>query len=620
MNKYKDSPNIRALKYLYGLYPKYFRMSIFNRTVESILPYFGIYMSAEIVNELVGGRDPKRVLLLVIITLAGNFVIDVFGNISDHICNIYAHSWHDAEAACFNDKTLSLDYSDLEEPSVRQLRRKIIESSWISDHGINSLRNSFFNLFSSAADIVIALIFSLGMVISILANGLKPVPVICLMVFIAATVGQTLYAKARAKKMSALWKEASDNMMNDNRIESEMHSYNMGKDVRIYNLKGFYRRIGEKLTNDLLSLYTRITSKQFKLSVPESGIGFLNDCALYLATALSAAAGAFGAGDIVKYVSAINRLSTSIGYLFQHVNDIKANTPFIEDYLAYLDIPRKMYQGTLPIEKRALCEGGDYNYKIEFKDVSFKYPGSEDYALRHLSVTFNIGERLAVVGRNGSGKTTFIKLLCRLYDPTEGRILLNGVDISKYDYDEYMRVFTVVFQDFRLFGFKLSENVAAGLDIDEGNCRSCLENVGFGDKLAELPEGLETYLYKNFDKNGIEISGGEAQKIALARALYKNAPFIILDEPTAALDPISEAAIYEQFNGIVGNKTAVYISHRLSSCRFCDRIAVFDKGSIVQIGTHDSLSAEDGLYKELWAAQAAYYVKERDRVKVEDIS
>ena len=259
----------------------------------------------------------------------------------------------------------------------------------------------------------------------------------------------------------------------------------------------------------------------------------------------------------LKYVSAINRLSTSIGYLFQHVNDIKANTPFIEDYLAYLDIPRKMYQGTLPIEKRAFCEGGDYNYKIEFKDVSFKYPGSEDYALRHLSVTFNIGERLAVVGRNGSGKTTFIKLLCRLYDPTEGRILLNGVDISKYDYDEYMRVFTVVFQDFRLFGFKLSENVAAGLDIDEGNCRSCLENVGFGDKLAELPEGLETYLYKNFDKNGIEISGGEAQKIALARALYKNAPFIILDEPTAALDPISEAAIYEQFNGIVGNKTAV---------------------------------------------------------------
>ncbi len=518
------------------------------------------------------------------------------------------------------DKILSLDYSDLEEPSVRQLRRKITESSWIDSHGINSLRYSFFNLFSSAADIVIAIIFSLGMVISILTSGLRLVPVICLLVFITAAVGQTLYAGMKNKKLSGLWKDVTDQFMKDNRVSQEMQCYNMGKDIRIYNLAGFYRRIGEKLLSDEYDLFVRIRKKNFILDVPESGIGFLKDCALYLAAALSAAAGAFGAGDIVKYVSAINRLSTSISYLFQHVNAIKANTPFIEDYLSYLDIPRKMYQGTLPIEKRAFCEGGDYNYKIEFKDVSFKYPGSEDYALRHLSVTFNIGERLAVVGRNGSGKTTFIKLLCRLYDPTEGRILLNGVDISKYDYDEYMRVFTVVFQDFRLFGFKLSENVAAGLDIDEGNCKSCLEKVGFGDKLKELPEGLETYLYKNFDKNGIEISGGEAQKIALARALYKNAPFIILDEPTAALDPISEAAIYEQFNGIVGNKTAVYISHRLSSCRFCDRIAVFDKGGIVQIGTHDSLSAEDGLYKELWEAQAAYYVKERERVKVEDIS
>lgn len=458
------------------------------------------------------------------------------------------------------------------------------------------------------------------MVISMLTSGLRPVPTICLLIFICSAVGQTLYARMRAEKMSKMWNLATENMMNDNRISAEMQTYNMGKDVRIYSLKGFYQRVSDKIIGDFHNVYIKITKMMFKLGLPESVIGFLKDCTLYLAAALSAAAGAFGAGDIVKYVSAINRLSTSIGYLFNHINDIKANTPFVEDYLRYLDIPRKMYQGTLPIEKRAFCEGGDYNYKIEFKDVSFKYPGSEDYALRHLSITFNIGERLAVVGKNGSGKTTFIKLLCRLYDPTEGRILLNGVDISKYDYDEYMRVFTVVFQDFRLFGFKLSENVAAGLDIDEDFCRSCLEKVGFGDKLAELPEGLQTYLYKNFDKNGIEISGGEAQKIALARALYKNAPFIILDEPTAALDPIAEAAIYKQFNGIVGDKTAVYISHRLSSCRFCDRIAVFDNGRIVQIGTHDNLSEEDGLYKELWKAQAAYYVKERERVKVEDIS
>lgn len=613
----RDNPNIRALKFLRSLYPRYFDMSMFNRIVKAVLPYFGIYMSAEVVNELVGGRDPKRVLILVLTTLAGTLVIDVFGNVSEHLCSVYSKTWNDAEAACFNDKTLSLDYSDLEEPEVRQLRRKITESAWVDNHGILNLKDSFFNLFSSVADIVIALIFSFGMVISILTSGLKPVPVICLIVFIAATVCQTLYNRVKVAKLSNMWNEASKQMMDSNRIAGEMQSYNMGKDVRIYNLKDFYRRVDEKLLNDFHNIYKKITKMQFRMNLPDSAIGFFKDCALYLAAALSAAAGAFGAGDIVKYVSAVNRLTSSIGNLFYNINGIKANTPFVEDYLRYLDIPRKMYQGTLPIEKRAFCEGGDYNYKIEFRDVSFKYPGSEDYALRRLSITFNIGERLAVVGRNGSGKTTFIKLLCRLYDPTEGRILLNGVDISKYDYDEYMRVFTAVFQDFRLFGFKLSENVAAGLDINEDFCRSCLEKVGFGDKLAELPEGMETYIYKNFDKNGIEISGGEAQKIALARALYKNAPFIILDEPTAALDPISEAAIYEQFNGIVGDKTAVYISHRLSSCRFCDRIAVFDNGKIVQIGTHDNLLAEPGLYKELWEAQAAYYVNER--AQAEDI-
>ena len=200
--------------------------------------------------------------------------------------------------------------------------------------------------------------------------------------------------------------------------------------------------------------------------------------------------------------------------------------------------------------------------------------------------------------------------MCRLYDPTEGEILLNGVNIKKYDYDEYLAVFSVVFQDFKLFSFSLGVNVAAGSNYDEASVVSALNQSGFGKRLESMPEGINTSLYKDFDKNGIEISGGEAQKIALARALYKNAPFIILDEPTAALDPIAEYEIYSKFNEIVGDKTAIYISHRLSSCRFCDKIAVFDNGQIVQRGSHDELVAdEDGKYYELWHAQAQYYTE-----------
>ena len=286
---------------------------------------------------------------------------------------------------------------------------------------------------------------------------------------------------------------------------------------------------------------------------------------------------------------------------------------FLSLTFEFLDIPNNMYQGSLTVEKRR-----DRKYEVEFKNVSFKYPGCDVYALQNVNIKFKIGEKLAVVGMNGSGKTTFIKLLCRLYDPTEGEILLNGIDIRKYNYREYMMIFSVVFQDFKLFSLTLGENVAAQVDYDRKKAARALMDSGFQessftDNLQNafplMTDGLDTYLYKDYNNTGVSISGGEAQKIAIARALYKDAPFIILDEPTASLDPLSEAEIYEKFNQITGDKTAVYISHRLSSCKFCDKIAVFHQGSIIQTGTHQELLAdESGKYQELWMAQAQYYV------------
>ncbi|MCL2519299.1 MAG: ABC transporter ATP-binding protein/permease, partial [Oscillospiraceae bacterium] len=218
-----------------------------------------------------------------------------------------------------------------------------------------------------------------------------------------------------------------------------------------------------------------------------------------------------------------------------------------------------------------------------------------------------IGQKLAIVGMNGSGKTTMIKLLCRLYDPGEGVITLNGIDIKEYDYAEYIGIFSVVFQDFKMFSFKLSENITCSVEVDAEKAAKVIDIVGLTERTVNMRDGLDTYLYNDYDK-GVEISGGEAQKIALARALYKNAPFIVLDEPTAALDPIAEYEIYSKFNEIVGDKTAIFISHRLSSCRFCDDIAVFHEGGLIQRGNHDALlSDRDGKYFELWNAQAQYY-------------
>jgi len=325
--------------------------------------------------------------------------------------------------------------------------------------------------------------------------------------------------------------------------------------------------------------------------------------AAYIFVCLKALGGAFGIGGVTQYVASITALSGGISTLISNIGDLRNNASFLKTVFEFLDTPNDMYQGSLTVEKRS-----DKKYEIEFRGVSFKYPGQETYALRNVSLKFAIGERLAVVGMNGSGKTTFIKLLCRLYDPTEGEILLNGINIRKYNYNEYMSIFSVVFQDFKLLSFSLGQNIAAKMRYEPGRAGLCLDEAGFESRLNELPAGLETNLYKDFDEKGVEISGGEAQKIALARALYKDAAFIILDEPTAALDPVAEFEIYSKMNEIVGEKTAVFISHRLSSCRFCQNIAVFHEGEVVQRGGHDELVAdENGKYHELWNAQAQYY-------------
>ena len=241
------------------------------------------------------------------------------------------------------------------------------------------------------------------------------------------------------------------------------------------------------------------------------------------------------AGAVITMMEAIRKASAS------RIN-INYSNEYLKTYEEFINDRDMDYDGTLPVEKRT-----DNEYRLEFQNVSFRYPGAEDYVLKNINIKFRIGEKLALVGLNGAGKTTLIKLLLRLYEPTEGQILLNGIDIRLYDYREYMTIFGVVFQDYQLFDFPLDENIACSEEPDEKRIAEVLEKVGLTERVSKMKNGVHTVLSHETAEEGENLSGGEAQKVAIARALYKDAPFVILDEPTAALDPLAEAEIYENF-------------------------------------------------------------------------
>jgi ATP-binding cassette subfamily B protein len=379
--------------------------------------------------------------------------------------------------------------------------------------------------------------------------------------------------------------------------------YNNGKDSRIYSMGKYVSAFNKKLIANINKSMVNVNIAQMKIDLVREAVFGILKLGTYLFIVYTCFIGTISAGSIAKYVACTALFMTGMSTVLENILLSGFNAEYLKRYFSFYEREQKMYKGTLSVEKR-----DDNEYEIRFKNVNFKYPGTDVYVLKDLNLDFKIGSRLAVVGMIGSGKTTMIKLLCRLYDPTEGEILLNGIDIRKYDYDEYMRLFSVVFQDFALLAFSLGENIASNSDYDKDKAVKAIEKAGLKERYLSMGKSLDTNLYKIFDEEGIEISGGEAQKIAIARAIYKDAPFIILDEPTASLDPVAEYEIYRSFNELVGNKTALYISHRLSSCRFCDDIAVFHEGTIIQRGSHDELVKDtNNKYYELWHSQAQYY-------------
>ncbi|WP_242839119.1 ABC transporter ATP-binding protein [Butyrivibrio sp. MC2021] len=604
--------NIRAARLIQKYEPKSFVIEVLLGLFSSVAPLLTIFLSAKLLDELAVGHDKQKIILLAVLTLSAGFLMELIKSVIQRIHNVVEARLYDAFYNALADKMITLDFADVDKQETYDLFFKIEQAANFSDWGIPRAFHSLMPLFSGIFQIIGSIVLSIGLFTHQVPSGssfyflnspLFIIGLIAVMLIIAA-VSSLFEAKSEG-----YWSRQTDDATLSNRAFTfygyTMYDNDRAIDIRMYN----QAEVGDKYWDSIDSFNTRSKFAEYAkgpmglLASASAGVSVSLTGLAYLFVCLKAWGGAFGVGAVTQYVGAITSLFLGISGIMEKMAAFKTNADYLDICFKYLDMPNSMYRGSLTTEKRS-----DRKYDVEFKDVSFKYPGSDQWALRHVNMKFRVGERLAVVGMNGSGKTTFIKLLCRLYDPTEGEILLNGINIKKYRYEDYINIFSVVFQDFKLLAFPLGENVAGSRDYDKDKVMQCLADAGFELSDEKMKNGLSTYLYKELDKEGVEISGGEAQKIAIARALYKNAPFIILDEPTAALDPIAEAEIYSKFNDIAGDKTAVYISHRLSSCKFCDEIAVFHEGSVIQKGTHEALVADkSGKYYELWNAQAQYY-------------
>ena len=584
-------------------YPHIRFFLIVGSIAKACVPFVGLFFSARILNLLIVHQF-QEAITAVIWMLGIELVLGIMAKACDERIDLVKVNIDDVIKQKITRKTYEIEFEQLEmRKTLDELRNADLSTRGVG--GAGAQIGDLYGIFESFFSIVGSLIFTTFLFLQVKQGSNNFFAsawsmVVLILIYAIATIRYIHNNKKIAEIFNQMSKENDHvNGMLGYLIDIVLEQKN-AKDVRIFQMQELLEK-KLQVYGMSLKVYMKAAKKSAHYSAKNEFLGQLCAGAAYVIIGAKALYGVIPIGSVILYVGAINQVMGSLLKITQTANYFIYRAECLDAYTRFLEAPRLSYEGTLPIEKRQ-----DGIYAFEFHDVSFSYPDSTQEILSHINLTFHVKERMAIVGQNGAGKTTLIKLLCRFYEPQSGYITLNGIDIRKYNYDEYTKMFSVVFQDFKLFSLPLGENIACEKKYDENRVMDALEKVQMNSWVNKQEDGLKTKLYHN-NGNGVDVSGGEAQKCAIARALYKDAPFIILDEPTAALDPISEADIYENFNQMVENKTAIYISHRMSSCKFCDRIVVFDKGRISEEGTHRQLLDQEGIYARLFQAQAQYY-------------
>jgi len=605
-----------ALKMIQKLSRRFIPTMLFSAMLDAVKPFIPIVLSAKILDELMGAKDIPTLTTLAALLVGLMLVLHILGAFSTKLYSDQKMLLVTRYYEEFSKKTMKLDYEQIENPDVMDLRRMIQETE--NNHmAVWDMAEYLLKGFMAIFEMVIAIVlivttFATGNAASSGAEGsIVQSPFAFITLAVLLVLGVLIYNNVQARIAKTAEDDVNNNL-DSNRNFGYLffrisYNYECGKDIRLYQAQHMLKeKIDDYVGPDIQVSVNEFVKPNIKHFSILAAVNAVLLTAVYLFIVLKAYIGAITVGSIFIQINAIMRFYQAIAALIQQYTMFKVSSEYFGLSIRFFGLPETTQHGSEHIRLERYQD-----YVFEFHDVSFHYPNSEAQVLEHVNLTLRKGERLAVVGMNGAGKTTLIKLLCRFYQPTAGVITLNGVDIQEFDYNDYIDLFSVVFQDFTLFSFALDQNIAASEHPDKARLEQSMRTAGLDALVSELNGDYTVPLGKQFDENGRDFSGGEKQKIAIARALYKDAPVVVLDEPTAALDPITEFEVYSRFNELVGEKACVFISHRLSSCRFCHNIAVFDGGKLVQFGSHaDLLNEQDGKYKELWTAQAKHYVGE----------
>ena len=584
----------RMFRVLWGNDKIFLMVILLDIILCSALPFAEMFLVKYSIDMLTSGEEYSSYLTIIIVILIGIFAGSILQSFVSTKSGVLGNMIGDKLFRNIFNKSMEINYEKLLDKSVlekRELAMQVIEQG-----RFNNLIGNFRQLISNSIILagIIYLLSNIEFWIVIIVFG-----IVIINSFSTSTrkkVERTIYIESVPvnRKIEYFWSINKD--------------YAFGKEIRTYSMQNRLNAIHKDLTLTIQKYVEKVFSLQQKGTIISLTTNLFLNFAIYLYLGYKILVrNVISIGDFSLYLNAITTFNRSVQSIVASYIDISNNGQYLKDYFEFIEIESKYY-GDSYVASYVLED----KLEFAFENVSFTYPYQSEPCLKNINLKINDKEKISIVGENGAGKTTLIKLLLRLYEPTEGRILLNGVDIRQIDYKEYLSIFSTVFQDFKLFAFRIIDNVTSleNSAIDMARLERCIEKAGLAEKVNQLDKGMETYIYKIYEDDGIELSGGEAQKLAIARALYKDTPVVILDEPTAALDPKAEYDIYMKFLSLVDSKTSIFISHRLSSTKFCNRIIVLRGGQIVESGSHSELLSRKGYYAELFNIQAQFYLND----------